>query len=211
MLRTMRRFSLASFRSILGNSFVAGIAASTLLVGVVWTTSFATEGDGVSTDTTMASDIGSTDESLPGDSVPTDSVPTDSIPQENGDGSDNTSTDGTPPATDDLAARVAALETTISELQSLLDQATALVADYQAKTAHLDANGNYTGTIVPRQISPQLKVADITGKWPLVRTEGDLPLARVDIGFSTCRSDSRAYGVITVGSFRRLECVRIPK
>lgn len=206
MLRTMKRFSLSTCRSLLGNSFVAGIAASTLLVGVVWTTSFATEGDTSTTDTTIASDGELSDTSIPADSVPTDSVPT-----ENTDGSDGTATEGSTPVSDDLLARVAALETTVAELQSLLDQAAALVADYQAKTAFLDVNGRYTGTISPRQISPQLKVSDITGKWPLAQTDGDLPLKRVDIGFSSCRSDSRAYGVITVGSFRQLECVRIPK
>lgn len=206
MLRTMKRFSQSPIRSFLGNSFVVGIAASTLLVGVVWTTSFATDEGGTPVDTTIP-----TDDSLSSDVASDDSVPGDSIPTEDTTESDQPDGGDSDGSATDLVARVAALENTIAELQTLLDQATALVTEYQAKTAHLDADGNYTGTIAPRQISPQLKVSDITGKWPLTRTDGDLPLARVDIGFSMCRSDSRAYGVITVGSFKQLECVRIPK
>lgn len=189
----MAQHSRPGFRSRLGGLLLLGLAATALLIAVVWSTGSASDGDGVSgtTDTVAAEEQVNADTAV--DSVPVTESSIANLSSE------------------ELAARVAALENTVAELRALLDATGTAMAEVIGKTSQLNADGTYSGAIAPRQISPQLKVTDVAGKWPLERSDGDLSLSRVDIGFTSCRSDSRFYGVITVGSFRQLECVKIPK
>lgn len=189
----MTRFSRSTSRSRLATTLPVGFAVTALLVAVVWSTSSAADGD------TPTDPV----DTIAYEEPPTSDTSLDSVPTTSGDSNNETS--------DELAARVASLEETVAELRTLLDTARAALEEVGMKTSQLDATGSYAGPVNPRQISPQLKVSDIAGKWPFDRTEGDLPLSRVDTGLTSCRSDSRFYGVITVGSFRQLECVKIAK
>jgi TolA-binding protein len=100
------------------------------------------------------------------------------------------------------------LKTTFGGLDDRVSSLAALVA---RKTSALDDDGKYTGSIGPSQISPQLRVADISGNWPMNRTTGDLEVSRLNSDLSWCSADSRNYSVLSVDAFRRIACLRIPK
>lgn len=205
----MKQFSFPRLRPFVGNSVIAGITASALLVGVVWSTSLATQGGDVSTTV----DTTNSDETQPPDSTPINSAPPDSTIDEST-SSTSVSPDTTLPSGADsheLVAQIAALTSMVDDLEARLNDASATIEELRSRTSQLTDDGAYTGTVSPGQISPQLRVSDVAGKWPLDRTDGDLPISRVDTGFTMCHSDSRSYGVITVGAFHKLECVRVPK
>lgn len=180
------------------------VAATALLVGVVWATSSAS--DQVPDTTSVV------DSTVPGDSPgPEDSVP------------DTTVAGGT--GTEDVVARVAALEATVAALSAALDTATesvrsltarvdateATVGTFAAKTSQLSDDGTYTGSVTPSQISPRLTPDDLRGDWPLGRTSGSLASDRIEVSGWGCSPDSRYTTVLSVGAFRAIECARLPK
>jgi hypothetical protein len=102
-------------------------------------------------------------------------------------------------------------ESTKKVVSSFDERLTSLSAVVQRKTALLDDEGKYTGTISPSQISPQLRVTDVNGDWPLNRTTGDLDVSKLYFDGFSCSSDYRNNAFLTVDAFRRIACIRLPK
>ncbi len=100
------------------------------------------------------------------------------------------------------------LKKVISGVDNRLSDLAALVAK---KTSAIDEDGRYVGSIAPSQITPQLRVGDIGGNWPMNRTIGDLDISRLNPDLSWCSPDSRNHSVLSVDGFRRIACIRIPK
>jgi hypothetical protein len=116
-----------------------------------------------------------------------------------------------------LADRVAANEKATSTLRSDVDAAKAVVDALQVsvdnlklRTSQLDETGTYNGVVKPSQISPQLKVDDIKGDWPIARTSGTLDGARIKMPFGQCANAYPQYTVVVVpGVFDGIQCLRI--
>ena len=116
-----------------------------------------------------------------------------------------------------LADRVATNEKATSTLRSDVDAAKAVVDALQVsvdnlklRTSQLDETGTYNGVVKPSQISPQLKVDDIKGDWPIARTSGTLDGARIKMPFGQCANAYPQYTVVVVpGVFDGIQCLRI--
>ena len=116
-----------------------------------------------------------------------------------------------------LAERVGANEKATSVLRSEVDAAKAIVDALQVsvdnlklRTSQLDETGTYSGVVKPSQISPQLKVDDIKGDWPIARTSGPLDGARIKMPFGQCANAYQQYTVVVVpGVFEGIQCLRI--
>lgn len=223
----MRRFS-----SRLVSSSLLAIAASILVVGVVWASSGALQ----------TSDNSST--------VVTTTVPADEEDDELGDGD----LPGIDPGDEidelrrlvvDLASQVETLTETISTLQSDVSDAEAVareaataagkvksIADDAAadadeaqrvanevssrfslvelRTSKLNEEGLYSGAINPSQLSRRLTPTDMTGNWPLDRVTGEMESKYLLLPFSgNCSPRFGFYSVLVSDSFRRLTCERI--
>ena len=116
-----------------------------------------------------------------------------------------------------LADRVAVNEKATSTLRADVDAAKAVVDALQVsvdnlklRTSQLDETGTYSGVVKPSQISPQLKVDDIKGDWPIARTSGTLDGARIKMPFGQCANAYQQYTVVVVpGVFEGIQCLRI--
>lgn len=116
-----------------------------------------------------------------------------------------------------LAERVGVNEKATSTLRSEVDAAKAIVDALQVsvdnlklRTSQLDETGTYSGVVKPSQISPQLKVDDIKGDWPIARTSGALDGARIKMPFGQCANAYQQYTVVVVpGVFEGIQCLRI--
>jgi hypothetical protein len=116
-----------------------------------------------------------------------------------------------------LAERVGANEKATSTLRSEVDAAKTVVDALQVsvdnlklRTSQLDETGTYSGVVKPSQISPQLKVDDIKGDWPIARTSGPLDGARIKMPFGQCANAYQQYTVVVVpGVFEGIQCLRI--
>ena len=116
-----------------------------------------------------------------------------------------------------LAERVGVNEKATSTLRSEVDAAKAVVDALQVsvdnlklRTSQLDETGTYSGVVKPSQISPQLKVDDIKGDWPIARTSGPLDGARIKMPFGQCANAYQQYTVVVVpGVFEGIQCLRI--
>ncbi len=116
-----------------------------------------------------------------------------------------------------LADRVAVNEKATSTLRTDVDAAKAVVDALQVsvdnlklRTSQLDETGTYSGVVKPSQISPQLKVDDIKGDWPIARTSGTLDGARIKMPFGQCANAYPQYTVVVVpGVFEGIQCLRI--
>jgi FtsZ-binding cell division protein ZapB len=110
---------------------------------------------------------------------------------------------------------VAVITKNVQELRKTVDgfdgRISAIAALVEKKTSQLNDEGKYIGTIAPSQISPQLRVSDISGDWPLNRTTGDLEVSKLYSDLFSCTSDSRNHAVLSIDAFRRMTCLRIPK
>ncbi len=107
-----------------------------------------------------------------------------------------------------IAKNVQELKKTVNDFDGRISAIATLV---EKKTSQLNDEGKYTGTIAPNQISPQLRVSDISGDWPLNRTTGDLEVSKLYSDLFSCTSDYRNHAVLSIDSFRRMTCLRIPK
>lgn len=107
-----------------------------------------------------------------------------------------------------IAKNVQELKRTVDDFDGRISAIATLV---EKKTSQLNDEGKYTGTIGPNQISPQLRVSDISGDWPLNRTTGDLDVSKLYSDLFSCTSDFRNHAVLSVDTFRRMTCLRIPK
>ena len=116
-----------------------------------------------------------------------------------------------------LAERVGVNEKVTSTLRSEVDAAKTIVDALQVsvdnlklRTSQLDETGTYNGVVKPSQISPQLKVDDIKGDWPITRTSGPLDGARIKMPFGQCANAYQQYTVVVVpGVFEGIQCLRI--
>ena len=116
-----------------------------------------------------------------------------------------------------LADRVAVNEKATSTLRADVDAAKAVVDALQVsvdnlklRTSQLDETGTYSGVVKPSQISPQLKVDDIKGDWPIARTSGTLEGSRIKMPFGQCANAYPQYTVVVVpGVFEGIQCLRI--
>ena len=116
-----------------------------------------------------------------------------------------------------LAERVGVNEKATSVLRSEVDAAKTVVDALQVsvdnlklRTSQLDETGTYSGVVKPSQISPQLKVDDIKGDWPIARTSGPLDGARIKMPFGQCANAYQQYTVVVVpGVFEGIQCLRI--
>lgn len=238
-----KKFSAIFFSNTVAISLVS-VAASILLVGVVWASSSAITGG-------QASTVASGDSTSPntGDN-PTDTttVPEqpDNADERNYDElirdldsrlSDATaeidslsqdlvfleqSSEATREDVTKVTTRLTDLASEVTSMKEEIKAATKLVAGFDErisslatlvskKTALINDDGKYTGNVSPSQISPQLRVTDVNGDWPLNRTTGDLNVSKLYFDGFSCSSDSRNHAVLTVDPFRRIACVRIPK
>lgn len=114
-----------------------------------------------------------------------------------------------------LRSEVSVITKNVQELKKTVDDVdrrlVALDSLVQKRTSLLNDEGKYTGTIAPNQISPQLRVSDISGDWPLNRTTGDLEVSKLYSDLLSCTSDFRNHAVLSIDTFRRMTCLRIPK
>ena len=202
----MRRFT----SNMVGTSLIA-VALSILTVGVVWAGSSAMQ--------TFVDD--STDTSVPTEGEVPELTP------------------GDPLSPEELTALVLELSTKVDELQEKVDayesditaaresatKATAAadaatVAAEDAKTqvtsvvkrtSKLNEEGVYTGTITPNQLSRKLTASDLSGDWPLDRTNGELNGEKIKVSGSTCWTDYRYNILVTPDTFRGLTCLKVLK
>ena len=120
-------------------------------------------------------------------------------------------------ATITLRSDVDANEKATSALRADVDAAKAVVDALQVsvdnlklRTSQLDETGTYSGVVKPSQISPQLKVDDIKGDWPIARTSGTLEGSRIKMPFGQCANAYQQYMVVVVpGAFEGIQCQRI--
>ena len=116
-----------------------------------------------------------------------------------------------------LAERVGVNEKATATLRFEVDAAKTIVDALQVsvdnlklRTSQLDETGTYNGVVKPSQISPQLKVDDIKGDWPIARTSGPLDGARIKMPFGQCANAYQQYTVVVVpGVFEGIQCLRI--
>ena len=111
----------------------------------------------------------------------------------------------------DLVAAVADIGKMKQDLAVAIDQIGNLTELVGRKLVKINNDGNYTGSVAPAQIAPQLRTSDIVGDWPLGRTTDYLDASKVNVDFGGCNSDYRYNTVLSVDPFRRLQCLRLPR
>ncbi len=202
----MRRFT----SNMVGTSLIA-VALSILTVGVVWAGSSAMQ--------TFVDD--STDTSVPTEGEVPELTP------------------GDPLSPEELTALVLELSTKVDELQEKVDAyesdiaaarelatkataaadaATVVAQDTKTqvtsvvkRTSKLNEEGVYTGTITPNQLSRKLTASDLSGDWPLDRTNGELNGEKIKVSGSSCWTDYRYNILVTPDTFRGLTCLKVLK
>jgi hypothetical protein len=112
----------------------------------------------------------------------------------------------------------AAAMTAANEAKSLANgaktestEAKAQVALFEKRLSKLTDEGVYTGTVTPAQLSRRLVASDISGDWPLERTNGELTGDKVKVSGSSCWSDYRYNVFIVPETFRGLTCLKVLK
>lgn len=195
---------------MVGTSLIA-VALSILTVGVVWAGSSAMQifvDD--STDTSVPTE-GEVPELTPGDPLSPEELTALVL---------ELST-----KVDELQEKVDAYESDIAAARELATKATAAadaatVAAQDAKTqvtsvvkrtSKLTEEGVYTGTITPNQLSRKLTASDLSGDWPLDRTNGELNGEKIKVSGSSCWTDYRYNIFVTPDTFRGLTCLKVLK
>ena len=112
---------------------------------------------------------------------------------------------------DDLRGGIKSLKSEMSSLGSQLSTLSAAVDALTSKTSKLNADGTYTGTVDPSQLSRRLAPTDINGQWPLDRTTGTLDIARLGTPTFGCYADSRYNVFMTVDVFGKYVCTKVLK
>lgn len=237
MARTTNRLFTAQNTIAVG---LITIAVSIALVGVVWASSTATDGNNDSgqispSDSLLTDDPNSSPEEI---TIPPSSTDVnerlnalsdriDQASREITELSDQlTAIEGTSESTQTqvtkLSSEIDALKIEITNaiddirktrkiVDDIDEKLSAITSVVERKTSLINDEGKYTGSIGPSQITPQLKVSDILGKWPLDRTEGNLNVSKLYSDLFSCSSDYQNHAVISIDTFRRMTCLRIPK
>lgn len=207
--------------NILGTGLVA-VAFSVLAVGTVWAGSAAynkvTESQ-TGSSTTLPSEEDTSDSTIPENDSGTD--PHDSVTIKDlydmvTDLSEQVET--LESVREDQALTISELEKTVKKLstqlqttndnvQTLSDSIVAL----EPKLSKLNAEGIYTGSITPSQMTRKFTTDEIYGDWPLERTKGQLATSALKMEFGSCYPDSRNNAFLTVDVWRSITCTRIPK
>lgn len=220
--------------SLVGTSLFA-VALSIVAVGVVWAGSSARQfletGPSDSTETTVP-----TEGELP-DLIPDDSLPPSNILEIIGELSAKVSEleekvdayeSDIAAARAEAAKAKAAAADAVEKIETVVDDAAAAIRDAAAATAaaneasarvtqfekrlsKLTDEGVYTGTITPGQLSRRLVASDVSGDWPLDRTNGELAGEKVKVSGSGCWSDSRYNIFVVAETFRGLTCMKVLK
>ena len=202
----MRRFT----SNMVGTSLIA-VALSILSVGVVWAGSSAMQifvDD--STDTSVPTE-GEVPELTPGDPLSPEeltalvlelSTKVDEL-QEKVDAYESDITAARESATKATAAADAATVTA--------EDAKTQVTSVVKRTSKLNEEGVYTGTIAPNQLSRKLIATDLSGDWPLDRTNGELNGEKIKVSGSSCWTDYRYNIFVTPDTFRGLTCLKVLK
>ena len=202
----MRRFT----SNMVGTSLIA-VALSILSVGVVWAGSSAMQifvDD--STDTSVPTE-GEVPELTPGDPLSPEELTALVL---------ELST-----KVDELQEKVDAYESDIAAARELATKATAAadaatvaaqdaktqVTSVMKRTSKLTEEGVYTGTITPNQLSRKLTASDLSGDWPLDRTNGELNGEKIKVSGSSCWTDYRYNIFVTPDTFRGLTCLKVLK
>ena len=202
----MRRFT----SNMVGTSLVA-VALSILTVGVVWAGSSAMQtfvDD--STDTSVPTE-GEVPELTPGDPLSPEeltalvlelSIKVDEL-KEKVDAYESDITAARESATKATAAADAATDAA--------EDAKTQVTSVVKRTSKLNEEGVYTGTITPNQLSRKLTASDLSGDWPLDRTNGELNGEKIKVSGSSCWTDYRYNILVTPDTFRGLTCLKVLK
>lgn len=220
--------------SFVGISFFA-VALSILLVGVVWASSSArqifTAGSNDSFETTVPTEGG-----IP-DLISDDSLPPSNILEIIGELSAKVSKleekvdayeSDIAAARAEAAKAKAAAENAAEKISTVIDDAAVAIRDaatataaandavarvsqFEKRLSKLTDDGVYTGTIAPSQLSRRLTASDVSGEWPLERTNGELNGDRVKVSGSNCWSDFRYNVFVVPETFRGLTCLKVLK
>jgi len=198
---------------MVGTSLIA-VALSILAVGAVWAGSSAMQifvnDPNESTDTTVPTE-GEVPELSPGDALSPEELT--AMVQE------------LVTKVDELQEKVDAYESDISSARESASKATAAadaataaaldaknqVTSVVKRTSKLTEEGVYTGTIAPNQLSRKLTALDLSGDWPLDRTNGELNGEKIKVSGSSCWTDYRYNVFLTPDTFRGLNCVKVLK
>ena len=195
---------------MVGTSLIA-VALSILSVGVVWAGSSAMQifvDD--STDTSVPTE-GEVPELTPGDPLSPEeltalvlelSIKVDEL-QEKVDAYESDITAARESATKATAAADAATDAA--------EDAKTQVTSVVKRTSKLTEEGVYTGTITPNQLSRKLTASDLSGDWPLDRTNGELNGEKIKVNGSSCWTDYRYNILVTPDTFRGLTCLKVLK
>ena len=202
----MRRFT----SNMVGTSLIA-VALSILTVGIVWASSSAMQAFvDDSTDTSVPTE-GEVPELTPGDPLSPEeltalvlelSIKVDEL-QEKVDAYESDITAARESATKATAAADAATDAA----EDAMTQVTSVVK----RTSKLNEEGVYTGTITPNQLSRKLTASDLSGDWPLDRTNGELNGEKIKVSGSSCWTDYRYNILVTPDTFRGLTCLKVLK
>jgi len=112
---------------------------------------------------------------------------------------------------DDLRGDVKSMKDEMSTLGTQVSTLSAAVDALTTKTSKLNADGTYTGTFDPSQLSRRLTPTEINGQWPLDRTTGTLDIARLGTPTFGCYGDSRYNVFMTVDVFGKYVCTKVLK
>jgi outer membrane murein-binding lipoprotein Lpp len=195
---------------MVGTSLIA-VALSILTVGIVWASSSAMQAFvDDSTDTSVPTE-GEVPELTPGDPLSPEeltalvlelSIKVDEL-QEKVDAYESDITAARESATKATAAADAATDAA----EDAMTQVTSVVK----RTSKLNEEGVYTGTITPNQLSRKLTASDLSGDWPLDRTNGELNGEKIKVSGSSCWTDYRYNILVTPDTFRGLTCLKVLK
>jgi len=118
--------------------------------------------------------------------------------------------DATAATLSEVTGLVKTLDADLATAKTVVDALQVSVDNLKLRTSQLDETGTYNGVVKPSQISPQLKVDDIKGDWPIARTSGPLDGARIKMPFGQCANAYQQYTVVVVpGVFEGIQCLRI--
>ena len=195
---------------MVGTSLIA-VAISILTVGVVWAGSSAMQifvDD--STDTSMPTE-GEVPELTPGDPLSPKELTALVLEL-------STKVDELQEKVDAYESDIAAARESATKATAAADAATVAAQDAKTqvtsvvkRTSKLTEEGVYTGTITPNQLSRKLTASDLSGDWPLDRTNGELNGEKIKVSGSTCWTDYRYNIFVTPDTFRGLTCLKVLK
>lgn len=205
----MRRFT----SNMVGTSLIA-VALSILTVGVLWAGSSAMQifvnDPSESTDTTVPTE-GEVPELSPGDEISPEEltamvqelvIKVDEL-QEKVDAYES----DIPAARESATKATAAADAATVAAEDAKTQVTSVVK----RTSKLTEEGVYTGAIAPNQLSRKLTASDLSGDWPLDRTNGELNGEKIKVSGSNCWTDYRYNIFVTPDAFRGLSCLKVLK